>query len=102
MQAETLNPYYDPKKSSVANLKAWRIALESKAGAVHRGKKVARRVECTEAGGELITVGQQFEKSEHVAVALGVLTHSINQAASGARRSIRSKIDGQVYGFKYV
>lgn len=68
----------------------------------HAGKKIARRVECTEAGGELIKVGEQFEKSERVAVALGVLTHSVNQAASGARRSIRSKIDGQVYGFKYV
>lgn len=30
MQVETLNPYYDPKKSTVANLKAWRRALESK------------------------------------------------------------------------
>lgn len=63
MQVETLNPYYDPKKSSVANLKAWRTALEGKAGAVHRGKKLARRVECTEAGGELMKVGDQFEKA---------------------------------------
>ncbi len=102
MQVETLNPYYDPQKSSVANLKAWRIALENKAGAVHRGKKAARRVECTEAGGSLIRVGDKFDKSENAADVLGVGTPRVNEAASGRRNMVRSKKDGKVYRFKYV
>jgi hypothetical protein len=101
MQVETLNPYYDPKKSSVANLKAWRIALEDKAGAVHRGKKGAKRVQCTEANGSLMTVGQQFDSGSKAAAVLEVGAQRVNDAANTQKKRVKAK-DGKFYGFKYV
>lgn len=101
MQVETLNPYYDPKKSSVANLKAWRSALESNASAAHRGAKRAKQVQCTEADGTLAAVGELFDSGSKAAAVLGVNAQRVNDSANTQKKGVRAK-DGKIYRFKYV
>lgn len=100
MQVETLNPYYDPRKSSVVNLKAWRAALEGKK-TPRGGKNVAKPVQCIEAGGDLMKVGDAFDKAADAAKILNVHIQRVNDSANSGK-GVGCKIDGEIYRFKYV